>query len=169
MATRVEVVLGDITRCDADVIVNAANETLLGGGGVDGAIHDAAGLELLRECKSIGGCPTGEVRVTGAHNLPFQAIIHTVGPIWRGGHQGERDLLRACYEKALAACAGLSAKRIAFPSISTGAFGFPEKLAAEIAVATCLSWDGLTPDVAVLTAIDHQAKSVLDEALAATT
>lgn len=161
----VEVITGDITRCDVEVIVNAANETLLGGGGVDGAIHDAAGPGLLAECRTLGGCQTGEVKVTGAHYLPFKAIIHAVGPIWRGGGQGEDALLRACYENALDAAASLGAESIAFPAISTGAYGFPEDRAAKIAVRTCLSRSRTSPVRIVLVAFDAQSREVLGKAL----
>ncbi len=160
----VEVVIGDITRCEAEVIVNAANETLLGGGGVDGAIHDAAGPGLLAECRALGGCPTGEARVTGAHDLPYKAIIHAVGPIWRGGQRQETALLRACYSNALAAAAKIGAQNIACPAISTGAFRFPEAKAAAIAVETCLAWPE-PPARALLMAFDAAAETVLRRAL----
>ena len=163
----VEVVLGDITGCDAEVIVNAANETLLGGGGVDGAIHDAAGPGLLAECKTLGGCETGGVRVTGAHDLPFSAIIHTVGPIWRGGARDEERLLLSCYTGALEAAADLGAESIAFPAISTGAYGFPEDRAAGIALRSCVTWvrGGRAPSRVLLMAFDLQSEAVLRQAL----
>lgn len=132
----IEVVEGDITALTVDAIVNAANETLLGGGGVDGAIHRAAGSELLVECRTLGGCPTGEARITGGYNLPADFVIHTVGPVWRGGGEGEADKLAACYRNSLALAAQNSVASIAFPAISTGVYGYPLRAATEIAVAT---------------------------------
>jgi len=132
---RILVVQGDITRQHADVIVNAANSTLLGGGGVDGAIHHAAGPELLQECQTLGGCPTGQSRITRAYRLPAKWIVHTVGPVWLGGSRGEDELLAACYRSALLLADQHEAKTVAFPSISTGAYGFPVERAAQIAIA----------------------------------
>ena len=129
-----EVVEGDITTMAVDAIVNAANSSLLGGGGVDGAIHRAAGPGLLAECVRLKGCPTGEARFTGGYNLPARSVIHTVGPVWRGGEHGEDDLLACCYRSSLALAAERGVRTIAFPSISTGAYGFPLDRASRIAV-----------------------------------
>ncbi len=131
----IEAVQGDITEQQVDAIVNAANTTLLGGGGVDGAIHRAAGPELLAACRQLGGCPTGEARLTPGFRLPARYVIHTVGPVWTGGRRGEPELLRACYVNSLRLAAAHGVRSIAFPCISTGAYRFPRELAAQIAVA----------------------------------
>jgi O-acetyl-ADP-ribose deacetylase (regulator of RNase III) len=135
MSARIEVVEGDITQQAVDAIVNAANESLLGGGGVDGAIHRAAGPQLLAECRTLGGCPTGEARITPGFNLPARHIIHTVGPVWHGGTHNEDELLARCYRGSLALAVQYGLKTIAFPSISTGAYGFPMERATHIAVS----------------------------------
>jgi O-acetyl-ADP-ribose deacetylase len=132
----VRVVKGDITTLDAEAIVNAANTTLLGGGGVDGAIHDAAGVELLEGCRRLNGCPTGEARITRGYRLKARWIIHTVGPVWKGGTRHEAVLLASCYENSLRLAAEKNLRSIAFPAISTGAYGYPLKAATEIAINT---------------------------------
>lgn len=138
--SRVSVVLGDITQQQVDAIVNAANPSLLGGGGVDGAIHRAAGAELLKECRSLGGCETGQAKITKGYGLQAKYVIHAVGPVWRGGKAREDELLRNCYRNSLTLAEQHRVKSIAFPSISTGAYGFPIGRAAQIATSTVLEY-----------------------------
>ena len=131
----IDAVRGDITAQRVDAIVNAANSSLLGGGGVDGAIHRAAGPELVAECRLLGGCPTGEAKATGAYGLPARHVIHTVGPVWQGGRMQEAEALAACHQNAISLAAELGCRTVAIPAISTGAFGYPLEEAARVAVA----------------------------------
>lgn len=168
-AARLELVEGDLTALDVDAIVNTAKESLLGGGGVDGAIHAAAGPELLAECRTLGGCPTGEARITGGYRLRAKFVIHTVGPVWRGGSNNEPQLLASCYSASLRLAEQHKLQRIAFPCISTGVYGYPHEPAAEIAVRTIHAWleKHELPRTVLLCAFNHDSRRALEAALAA--
>ena len=157
--------LGDITRLEVDVIVNAANESLGGGGGVDGAIHQAAGPKLLAECQTLGGCPTGDAKATLGYELPARIVVHTVGPVWQGGRHGEPDLLASCYRRSLEVAQELGMKSIAFPAISTGVYGYPPNEAAQIAVTTVLGT--ASPfDRVIFACFDQETHDIYEKLLA---
>jgi O-acetyl-ADP-ribose deacetylase len=168
MQNRITVVLEDITRQRLDAIVNAANSTLLGGGGVDGAIHRAAGPQLLEACRELGGCPTGEARITPGFRLPAKWVIHAVGPVWRGGNDGEDELLARCYRNSLALASRHAIRTLAFPQISTGAYGFPMRRAAAIAVAEISAYIAKQPDIDEVRCVcfSEDAFAVVRDALA---
>lgn len=165
---RLQIIQGDITKCQTDAIVNAANTSLLGGGGVDGAIHRAAGPELLAECRTLGGCPTGEAKATNAYRLPCRYVIHTPGPIWRGGKANEDQLLASCYRNCLAQASALGCKTVAFPSISTGVYHFPLQRAAHIAIQTISEYLHAHSDIEVVTMVcfDSASLAAYQQALA---
>jgi O-acetyl-ADP-ribose deacetylase (regulator of RNase III) len=168
MTARVEVIQADITTLPVDAIVNAANSLLLGGGGVDGAIHRAAGPRLLDATRQIGGCPTGEARITPGYDLPAKWVIHTVGPVWQGGNAGEDELLAACYRESLKLASSVGARTVAFPAISTGAYGFPMERAARIAVDEIVSHLGRHAEIerALIVVRGDEAKRIHIDALA---
>ena len=164
---RIQVILGDITKPEVDVIVNAAKNTLLGGGGVDGAIHRAAGPQLLEECRKLNGCETGKAKITKGYKLPAKYVIHTVGPIWRGGNANEDELLASCYRTSLQLAVEKNIKTIAFPSISTGAYRFPVKRAAEIAMLEITEFlrDNESIEKVYMVCFDKKAMDAYSEAL----
>ncbi len=163
---RIEWVQGDITKLRVDAIVNAANETLLGGGGVDGAIHRAAGEELYYACLKLDGCDTGEAKVTKGYRLPAKHVIHTVGPVWEGGRENEPALLASCYRKSLHLAAGLGARTLAFPAISTGVYGYPIREATEIAVKTIAAHTLALPEVVILCTFDDETTEITRDVVA---
>ena len=168
---RIDITEGDITAQRVDAIVNAANSSLLGGGGVDGAIHRVGGPEILDECRLLGGCATGQAKATTAGRLPARHVIHTVGPVWTGGHAGEDELLAACHVNALAVAAELGSRTVAFPAISTGVFNFPVDRAARIAIATTARELHRLPSIERVTFVlfDRESYDVFAETLAGDT
>ena len=168
MSVNIELVQGDITKLMVDGIVNAANRSLLGGGGVDGAVHRAAGPELLAECRNLDGCETGQAKITKGYRLPAKFVIHTVGPIWRGGGVGEEGLLRDAYHNSLRLAAENGLKTIAFPNISTGVYGFPKDRAAAIAIKTTAEFLKQHPDIekVIFVCFDRENFDIYEKALA---
>ena len=163
----IEIIKGDITKQAVDAIVNAANCSLLGGGGVDGAIHRAAGKELLAECRTLGGCKTGEAKITGGYKLPAKHVIHTPGPVWHGGKMGEPELLKSCYLNCLRLASENGCKTVDFPSISTGVYHFPLEKAAKIAISTIADYLKEHPEIerVRMVCFDDDTKKYYDEAL----
>jgi O-acetyl-ADP-ribose deacetylase (regulator of RNase III) len=160
----------DITTLDVDAIVNAANETLLGGGGVDGAIHRAAGPELLEECRGLNGCPTGQAKITKGYRLPARHVIHTVGPVWHGGSRNEDELLASCYRTSLSLALEKKVRTIAFPAISCGVYRFPLERAVQIAVRECRAFCGDHPGIeqVIFACFDEKTRAVYERELGAT-
>ncbi|HIS66636.1 MAG TPA: O-acetyl-ADP-ribose deacetylase [Candidatus Scatomorpha merdipullorum] len=167
--TRIEIIQGDITRSDADAIANAANTSLLGGGGVDGAIHRAAGPELLAECRTLHGCETGRAKITKGYRLKAKYILHTPGPVWHGGSRGEAEKLAGCYRSCLELASQYGCKTVDFPSISTGVYGYPVDRAAKVALGAIAGYLGAHPEIerVRMVCFDSQTKAAYDAALAA--
>ncbi|WP_245412258.1 O-acetyl-ADP-ribose deacetylase [Notoacmeibacter ruber] len=165
---RIEVIVGDITALSVDAVVNAANESLLGGGGVDGAVHRAAGKDLLAECRTLGGCPTGEARITGGYKLPARHVIHTVGPVWHGGDRREEALLRSAYRNSLRLASENACESVAFPAISTGVYAYPKPAAANVAVSEIATFlrNHKLPKTVVLCAFDETTAELYRSRLA---
>ena len=164
---RMKIVQADITTLNVDAIVNSANESLLGGGGVDGAIHSAAGPEFLAECRAVGGCPTGEARITKGYRLPARWVIHTVGPVWQGGHGREEELLASCYVNSLTLAHEHGIETIAFPAISAGVYGFPMERAARIAVTETMRYLDISdlPERVAFVCFSQSAKDIYQKAM----
>jgi len=162
---QIEVIFGDITKLEVDAIVNAANSSLLGGGGVDGAIHRASGKKLFAECKTLNGCKTGDAKITKGYNLKAKYVIHTVGPVWRGGDEDEENLLASCYKTCLQIAVNNEIKSIAFPNVSTGVYGFPKKLAAEIVHKTVTDFleKNLLPERILFVTFDEENNSIYNK------
>ena len=169
MKTRIEIVQGDITKQTVDAIANAANTSLLGGGGVDGAIHRAAGPELLAECRTLHGCRTGEAKLTKGYRLPAKYVLHTPGPVWHGGRSGEAELLKSCYVNCLRLASEYGCKTVAFPSISTGVYHFPLEEASHIAIAAIAEYLNAHPEIELVRMVcfDARTKEYYDAALTA--
>lgn len=167
MNNRIEIIKGDITRLDTDAIVNAANKSLLGGGGVDGAIHRAAGPELLDECKTLNGCETGNAKITKGYNLPANYVIHTVGPVWNGGNRREAGKLASCYFNSLALASQYHCKTVAFPNISTGVYGYPKEAAAAIAIQEVKKFlnNNLLPEKVIFCCFDDENYRIYQQTL----
>lgn len=169
MANRIEIIQGDITRQSVDAIANAANCSLLGGGGVDGAIHRAAGPGLLAECRTLNGCETGRAKITGGYNLPAKYVLHTPGPVWHGGKRGEPELLAGCYRSCLELASQYGCKTVDFPSISTGVYGYPLNQAAPVALSAIRAYLDQHPEIqrVRMVCFDGQTKAAYETALAA--